>query len=131
LCVRRCQSAQCRSNLASSIAHIKAGKLRALAVTTEIRSDALPDIPTIADFVPGYEASAFFGIGAPKGIPAAIVDKRNKDINASLADPKLKARLADLGGMVLTGSPGDFGKIIAADTEKWAKVIKFAGIKPE
>jgi tripartite-type tricarboxylate transporter receptor subunit TctC len=118
-------------NLASSIEHIRAGKLRALAVTTTIRSDALPDIPTVAEFVPGYEASAFFGIGAPKGTPADIVDKLNKEINAALANATIKARIADLGGMVLAGSPAEFGQLIATDTEKWAKVIRAANIKPE
>ena len=115
----------------SSIEHIRAGKLRALAVTTATRSEALPDIPTVGEFVPGYEASAWFGIGAPKNTPAEIVDKLNKEINAGLADPKMKARLADLGGTPLVGSPAEFGKFIAEETEKWAKVIKFAGIKPE
>ena len=93
--------------------------------------DVLPDIPTVADFVPGYEASGWSGIGAPKNTPAEIIDKLNKEINAGLADPKIKARLADLGGTVLAGSPADFGKLIADETEKWAKVVKFAGIKPE
>ena len=115
----------------SSIEYIRAGKLRALAVTTATRSEALPDIPTVGDFVPGYEASAWYGIGAPKNTPAEIIDKLNKEINAALADPKMKARLADLGGTVLPGSPADFGKLIADETEKWAKVVKFAGIKPE
>src|SRR5262245_27011383 len=118
-------------NLASSIEHIKAGKLRALAVTTTTRSEALPDIPTVADFVPGYEASAFFGIGAPKGTPADVVDKLNKEINAALASAMMKARIAGLGGMLLGGSPAEFGQLIASDTEKWAKVIRAANIKPE
>ena len=115
----------------SSIEYIRAGKLRALAVTTATRSEALPDIPTVGEFVPGYEASAWFGIGAPKNTPAEIVDKLNKEINAGLADPKIKARLADLGGTVLAGSPADFGKLIADETEKWGKVIRAANIKPE
>jgi tripartite-type tricarboxylate transporter receptor subunit TctC len=110
---------------------IKAGKLRPLAVTTATRSEVLPDVPTVGDFVPGYEASALQGIGAPKATPAEIVDKLNNGINAALADPKIKARLADLGGTVLAGSPADFGKFIADETEKWAKVIKFAGIKAD
>ena len=110
----------------SSIEYIRAGKLRALAVTTATRSEALPDIPTVGDFVPGYEASAWYGIGAPKNTPAEIIDKLNKEINAGLADPKMKARLADLGGTVLAGSPADFGKLIADETEKWGKVVKFA-----
>jgi tripartite-type tricarboxylate transporter receptor subunit TctC len=115
----------------TSIEYIRAGKLRALAVTTATRSDALPDLPTVSSFVPGYEASAFFGVCAPKTTPAETINKLNKEINAGLADPKLKARLADLGGTVLPGSPADFGKLIADETEKWAKVVKFAGIKAE
>jgi tripartite-type tricarboxylate transporter receptor subunit TctC len=114
-----------------AIEYIKAGKLRALAVTTALRSEALPDIPTVGEFVPGYEASSWFGVGTPKATPAEIVEKLNKEINAGLADPRLKARLADLGGIALAGSPADFGKLIAEETEKWAKVIKFAGIKLE
>jgi tripartite-type tricarboxylate transporter receptor subunit TctC len=114
----------------SSSEYIRAGKLRALAVTTANRSEAFPDIPTVGDFVPGYEASAFFGVGAPKNTPAEIIEKLNTQINAGLADPQLKARLADLGGAVLPGSPADFGKLIAEETAKWAKVVKFAGIKP-
>src|SRR5262245_9222337 len=115
----------------ASIGYIRAGRLRALAVTTATRSDALPDIPTVAEFLPGYEASTWFGVGAPKATPAEIVDKLNKEINAGLADPKMKARLVDVGGTPLSGSPADFGKLIADETEKWAKVIKSAGIKPE
>jgi tripartite-type tricarboxylate transporter receptor subunit TctC len=114
-----------------TIEQISAGKLRPLAVTTATRWEGLPDIPTVNDFVSGYEASAVFGLGAPKNTPVEIVDKLNKEINAGLADPKIKARLADLGVTVLSGSPADFGKVIADETEKWAKVIKFAGIKPE
>ena len=117
--------------ISSSIEHIRAGKLRALAVTTTTRSAALPDIPTVGDFVPGYEASAWGGIGAPRNTPVEIIDKLNKEINAALADPTMKSRLAELGGTVLPGSPADFGKLIADETEKWAKVVKFAGIKPE
>jgi tripartite-type tricarboxylate transporter receptor subunit TctC len=105
--------------------------LRALAVTTATRSDALPDLPTMSDFVPGYESSTWFGVGAPKNTPAEIVDKLNREINAALADPKIKARLADLGATLLPGSPADFGKLIAEDTEKWAKVIRTANIKPD
>jgi tripartite-type tricarboxylate transporter receptor subunit TctC len=115
----------------SSIEHIKTGKVRGLAVTTATRVEALPDIPTMLDFVPDYEASNWYGVGAPKNTPSEIVDKLNKEINAGLADPKLRARLADLGGTVLAGSPADFSKLIADETEKWAKVIKSAGIKPE
>jgi tripartite-type tricarboxylate transporter receptor subunit TctC len=114
-----------------SIEHIRTGKLRALAVTTATRSETLPDIPTIGDFVPGYEVSVWLGVGAPKGTPAEIVDKLNREINAALADPKMKARLADLGGTVLPGSPADFSKLIADETEKWAKVIRANNIKPE
>jgi len=115
----------------ASIEYIKAGRLRALAVTTATRSETLPGIPTVGEFVPGYEASHWFGIGAPRNTPAEIVDKLNKEINAALADPNMKARLADLGGTVLVGSPADFGKLMTDDTGKWSKVIKFADIKPE
>jgi len=118
-------------SMPSSIEYVRAGKLRALAVTSATRSDALPDIPTVGEFLPGYEASASYGIGAPKGTPVEIIDMLNKEINAALGDPKMKARLADLGGTPLLGSAADFGKLIAEETEKWAKVIKFAGIKPE
>ena len=115
----------------SSIAHIRAGKLRALAVTTATRSEALPDIPTVGEFVPGYEASVWFGLGAPKSTPAEIIDRLNREINAALEDPKLKTRLLELGGTLLPGSPADFGKLIADETEKWGKVIKSAGIKAD
>jgi tripartite-type tricarboxylate transporter receptor subunit TctC len=118
-------------NLPGSIAYIKAGKLRALAVTTTTRSDALPDVPTVAEFVPGYEASAWFGIGAPKSTPLEIVEKLNKEINAGLADAVLKSRFSDLGGAVIAGSPADFGQLLVSETEKWAKVVKFAGAKPD
>jgi tripartite-type tricarboxylate transporter receptor subunit TctC len=117
--------------LPSSIEYVRTGKLRALAVTTATRSPMLPDIPTLSETLPGYEASTWFGVGAPKATPAAIIEKLNEEINASIADPKIKARLADLGGTLLPGSSADFGKFIADETEKWAKVIKFAGIKPE
>ena len=115
----------------ASIGHIRADKLRPLAVATATRSQALPDLPTIGDFVTGYEASSWFGIGAPMNTPREIVDKLNREINAALADPKIKARLADLGGTPLPGSPADFGKLIADETEKWGKVIRTAGIKAE
>jgi tripartite-type tricarboxylate transporter receptor subunit TctC len=115
----------------SSIEYVRTGKLRALAVTTATRSPMLPDTPALSETLPGYEASTWFGVGAPKATPAEIVDKLNKEINAGLVDPKIKARLTDLGGTVLAGSPGDFGQFIADETEKWAKVVKFAGIKPE
>src|SRR5262245_7426428 len=118
-------------NMATSIEYIRNGRLRALAVTTAARSELVPDLPTVGDFVPGYEASAVAGIAAPKRTPADIVDKLNREINAGLVDPKMKARLADLGGTVLALSPTDYGKLNAAEIEKWAKVIKFANIKPE
>jgi tripartite-type tricarboxylate transporter receptor subunit TctC len=118
-------------NVSSSIEYIRAGGLRPLAVTTATRSEALPDIPPVADFVPGFEASAVNGIGAPRATPAEIVDKLNKEINAGLADPRLKARLAELGASVLVGSPADYGRLIAEETEKWGKVIRAANIKPE
>ena len=114
-------------NLPSSIEHINAGKLRALGVTTAKRSAALPDVPTVAETVPGYEASAWFGIGAPKGTPAEIIDKLNKAINAALADPEMQEKLAELGGMPMPGTPADFGKVIADETAKWEKVVKFSG----
>jgi tripartite-type tricarboxylate transporter receptor subunit TctC len=115
----------------ASIEYIKAGTLRALAVASATRSETLPDIPTVGEFVPGYEAPTWYGLGAPKNTPPEIVDKLNKEINAALADPKMKARLADLGGTPLVGSPADFGKLIADDTEKWGKVIRAANIKAE
>ena len=115
----------------ATIEYIRAGKLRPLAVTTATRWEGLPDIPTVGEFVPGYEASGWHGIGAPKNTPAEIVDKLNKEINAGLADPKIKARFANLGGTVLPLSPSDFGKLIADETEKWGKVIRAANIKAE
>jgi tripartite-type tricarboxylate transporter receptor subunit TctC len=117
--------------ISASIEYVRAGNLRPLAVTTASRSDALPDIPTVGDFIPGYEASTWCGIGAPKGTPADVVDKLNHEINAGLADPKMKARLADLAGTILPGSPADFGKVVAQEIEKWGKVIRAANIKPE
>ena len=117
--------------ISASLAYIRASKLRALAVTTAARAEALPDIPTVSDFVPGYEVSAWYGMGAPKNTPAEIVDGLNMKINAGLADPKLKARLADLGSSAFIVSPADFGKFITNEAEKWAKVVKFANIKPE
>ncbi len=117
--------------LPASIELIRAGKLRPLAVTTTTRSEALPNIPTVGEFVPGYEASGWNGVGAPKKTPVEIVDKLNKEINAGLADPNIKARLADLGGTPLAGSPIDFGKLVADETEKWAKVVKFSGARAE
>jgi tripartite-type tricarboxylate transporter receptor subunit TctC len=114
-----------------SIGFIRAGTLRPLAVTTAERAPVLPDVPRVGDFVPGYESSAWYGIGAPRNTPAEIIVKLNQEINVGLADPKIKARLADLGGTVIMGAPADFGKLIADDAEKWAKVVKFVGIKAE
>lgn len=115
-------------NLPSSIGFIRAGKLRALAVTTATRNPALPNVPTVAETVPGYEASAWFGMGVPTGTPTAIIERLNKTVNEALADPAVKAKLAALGGVPLTGTPGDFGKVMASETAKWAKAVKFAGI---
>ncbi len=111
--------------------YVRTGKLRALAVTTASRAKVLPDLPTVADFLPGYEASQWYGVGVPKSTPAEIIDKLNKEINAALADPGMKARFADIGGEALAGSPADFGRLIAEETEKWAKVVRAANIKPE
>src|SRR5262249_11947385 len=118
-------------SMPSSIGYIRAGTLRALAVTTATRPEALPASPSVGEFVPGYEASIWYGVGAPKSTPAQIIDKLNKEINAGLADPKLQARIAELGGVPLEGSPANFGKLIVDETEKWGKVIKSSGIKPE
>ncbi len=118
-------------SLPSAIAHIKSGKVRALAVTSRQRSDALPDVPTVGEFLPGYDAASWYGIAAPKGTPPDVIDTLNREINAGLADPGLKARLAELGGMTIPGSSADFGKLIADETEKWAKVIRTANIKVE
>jgi tripartite-type tricarboxylate transporter receptor subunit TctC len=117
------------STIAPAIEYIRTGSLRALAVTAATRSEALPQVPTVADFVPGYEVSASLGVGVPRGTPAEIIDKLNMELNAALADPKLKPRFADFGGMVIAGSPADFGKLMADETEKWAKVIRAANIK--
>jgi tripartite-type tricarboxylate transporter receptor subunit TctC len=116
--------------MASSIEYVRTGKLTALAVTTATRQEVFPDIPTVSEFVPGYEASGWLGIGTPRNTPKEIIAKLNKEINASLVDPEIKARIANLGDTVLTLSPAEFGKLIVEDTEKWAQVIKFAGIKP-
>jgi tripartite-type tricarboxylate transporter receptor subunit TctC len=127
-------SGQCQvmfDNLPSSIEHIRGGKLRALAVTTDVRSPALPDVPTVADTVKDYEASAWFGIGAPKGTPPEVIAHLNKAMNDALADPKLIARLADLGGVPMKGTPQDFGKVIVSETEKWKKVVAFSGASVE
>src|SRR6516165_10111822 len=118
------------NSLPASIEYIRAGTLRALAVTTATRSETLPDIPTVGEFLPGYEATTWYGVGVPRNTPAEIIEQLNKAVNAGLADPKMKVHLADLG-VALPGSPAEFGKLIAEETEKWAKVIKFAGIKPE
>jgi tripartite-type tricarboxylate transporter receptor subunit TctC len=117
--------------LPESIGHIRAGKLRSLAVTTATRSEVLPDVPMMSDFVPGFETSAWYGIGAPRNTPAAIIDRLNIEINAALADPKIETRFADLGETVLPGSTADFAKLVVDETEKWAKVVKFSGAKAE
>jgi tripartite-type tricarboxylate transporter receptor subunit TctC len=119
------------ATIPASIEHIRAGKLRALALTTAVRSEVLPEIPTLGEILPGYEASGWQGVGAPKDTPTEIITKLNSEINAAFADPKIKARLADLGGTSLAGSPADFGKLIAEETEKWGKVIRSANIKAE
>ena len=118
-------------NMPSSLPHIQAGTLRALGVTTAARSDALPNVPTVAETVPGYEASAFFGMSMPKGTPAEVIEKLNQEINAGLADPGVKARLAEFGGILMPGTPAQFGQVIAEETEKWAKVIKTGGVSLE
>jgi tripartite-type tricarboxylate transporter receptor subunit TctC len=118
-------------SMPASLEYVRAGKLRSLALTTATRSEVLPGIPTVSEFVPGYEASNWYGVGAPKNTPAEIVEKLNMEIQAAFADPRMKARFADLGGISLTGSPADFGKLIADETERWAKVVKFAGIKAD
>src|SRR5262249_25734787 len=118
-------------NIPTSIEHIRAGKLRPLAVTGTARSELLPEVPTVADFVPGYEASAWYGIGAPRNTPTEIINKLNSEINAIVADPEFTARMAAVGATVLRGSAAEFGKFVADETVKWAKVVKFAGIKPD
>jgi tripartite-type tricarboxylate transporter receptor subunit TctC len=118
-------------NLPSSIGHIQGGRLRALAVTTTTRAKALPDVPTVADTVPGYEASAWFGMAVPKGTPRAVIDRLNKTVNEALADPDLQAKLAQLGGTLIPGTPEDFGKLVADETEKWSKVVKATGATAE
>ena len=118
-------------NVPTSIEFIRAGKLRPLAVTTAQRSEVLPDLPTVADFVPGYEASAWYGVGAPKGTPAEIIDKLNSEINAILANPKTKSRFAELGASLIGGSPADFGRLVVEETDKWGKVVRFSGAKPD
>jgi tripartite-type tricarboxylate transporter receptor subunit TctC len=118
-------------NVPTSAEHIKSGRLRGLAVTSTARSEVLPDLPTVADILPGYEASAWYGLGVPEGTPAEIIDKLNTETNAILADPKAKARFAELGASLLPGTPADFGKLVEEETEKWGKVVKFAGVKPD
>jgi len=118
-------------NISTSIEHIRAGKVRALAVTTTTRSELLPELPTVGDFLPDFEQSAFFGVGAPIRTPADIIDRLNMEINAGLADARIKTRLAEVAGPVLAGSPADFGKLIAHETQKWGRVIKLVGIKPD
>jgi tripartite-type tricarboxylate transporter receptor subunit TctC len=117
--------------LSESIEYIRARRLRPLAVTTATRLPPLPDVPTVSEFVPGYEATAWWGVGAPKNTPADIIDKLNREINAGLADPKIRARFADLGGTAMGGSPADFGKLIADETDKWGKVVRAANMKVE
>jgi tripartite-type tricarboxylate transporter receptor subunit TctC len=117
--------------LPPSIEYAKAGKLRALAITSSARSEAFPDLPTLAEFLPGYEATLAAGLGAPRGTPAEVIERINREVNAALADPRIKAQLADLGNAPLPGSPADFGNLVAAEAEKWAKVIRTANLKPE
>ena len=119
------------ADMPSSIEYVRTGKLVALAVTTATRSEALPQLPSVSEFVPGFEASAWWGVGAPRNTPPEIVGVLNKEINVALADAKIKARLAELGGTAIAGSPTDFGKLVADETEKWAKVVKFSGAKPD
>jgi tripartite-type tricarboxylate transporter receptor subunit TctC len=119
------------ADITSSIEYVKAGKLRALAVTTTARSEVLPELPPIADYLPGYDASGWFGVAAPKNTPADIIERLNKEIRAGLSDPKIKARYAELGATVFAGSPAEFGKFIVEETEKWGKVVRAAGMKPE
>jgi tripartite-type tricarboxylate transporter receptor subunit TctC len=119
------------ASMPASIERIRAGEIRPLAVTTPSRSDVLPEVPTVGEFVPGYESSSWYGVGAPKSTPSAIIDTLNKEINAALSDRKIKAQFAELGGTVLAGTPSEFGKVIADETEKWARVVRFAGVSPE
>jgi tripartite-type tricarboxylate transporter receptor subunit TctC len=119
------------TSMGSAIEYIRSDRLRALAVSTAVRSEALPDIPTLGDFVPGYEASQWYGVGAPSGTPVEVIDRLNKEINMALVDPKLKTRFTDLGGIAIAGSPADFGKLIADETEKLGKVVLASKIKPE
>jgi tripartite-type tricarboxylate transporter receptor subunit TctC len=118
-------------NVPTSAEHVRSGRLRGLAVTSAARSEVLPELPTVSDFLPGYEASAWYGLGVPKGTPAEIIDRLNSETNAILADPKAKARFAELGASLLPGTPADFGKLLEEETEKWGKVVKFAEVKPD
>jgi tripartite-type tricarboxylate transporter receptor subunit TctC len=118
-------------NLPTSIEHLRVGKLRPLAITSATRSELLPDVPAVADFVPGYESSAWYGVGVPKGTPAEIIDRLNKEINAILAEPRAKTRIADMGATLIAGSPADFGRLIAEETEKWGTVVRFSGAKAD
>jgi tripartite-type tricarboxylate transporter receptor subunit TctC len=118
-------------NLPTSVEHIRAGKLRPLAITSATRSELLPDVPTVADFVPGYESSAWYGVGAPKNTPAEIIDRLNKEINAMLVDPRMMTRIAEMGATRIAGTPPDFGKLVAEETEKWGKVVRFSGAKAD
>jgi tripartite-type tricarboxylate transporter receptor subunit TctC len=118
-------------NLPTSLEHVRAGRLRPLGITSATRSELLPDVPTVADVVPGYESSAWYGVGAPKGTPAAIIDRLNAEINAILFEPKVKTRVAEMGATLIAGSPADFGRLVADETEKWGKVVKFSGAKAD
>jgi tripartite-type tricarboxylate transporter receptor subunit TctC len=117
--------------IAQALEYVRGGQLRALAISTTTRAEVLPDLPTVSEFVPGYASDTWYGVGAPKGTPSEIIQRLNREINAGLLDPKIKARLADLGGTVLAGSPADFGKLLAEETEKWGKVVKFSGINAD
>jgi tripartite-type tricarboxylate transporter receptor subunit TctC len=118
-------------NLPTSLEHVRAGRLRPLGITSARRSELLPDVPTVADFVPGYESSAWYGVGAPKGTPVEIIDRLNSEINAILAEPRMKTRVAEMGATLIAGSPADFGRLVADETEKWGKVVRFSGARAD